>query len=44
VTDFDDPAQPGLDSLLYVGLTRATDRLVVLGSREVLASRLEEGH
>lgn len=44
VTDFDDPAQPGLESLLYVGLTRATDRLVLLGTREVLASRLEEAH
>ena len=30
VTDLDQQAVPGFESLLYVGLTRATDRLIVL--------------
>lgn len=30
VTDLDDRGTPGFESLLYVGLTRATDRLVAL--------------
>jgi hypothetical protein len=30
VTDLDDGAMPGFESLLYVGLTRATDRLVAI--------------
>lgn len=30
VTDLDDRATPGFESLLYVGLTRATDRLVAI--------------
>jgi len=30
ITDLDEAISPNLDSLLYVGMTRATDRLVVL--------------
>jgi superfamily I DNA/RNA helicase len=30
VTDLEDRATPGFESLLYVGLTRATDRLVAI--------------
>jgi superfamily I DNA/RNA helicase len=30
ITDLDDRTTPGFESLLYVGLTRATDRLVAI--------------
>ena len=40
VTDVDEPAFPGFEALLYVALTRPTDRLSVLASREALASKV----
>lgn len=40
VTDLDEPHQPGFEALLYVGLTRPTDRLSVLASREALADKV----
>lgn len=40
VTDIDQPTTPGFEALLYVGLTRPTDRLSVLATREALAGKL----
>jgi len=40
VTDIDEPGAPGFDALLYVGLTRPTDRLSVLASRDALAAKV----
>ena len=40
LTDFDDATLPGMDSLLYVGLTRATDRLVVIATKDALSHLL----
>ncbi len=40
VTDIDEPAAPGFEALLYVGLTRPTDRLSVLASRDALAAKV----
>ena len=38
LTDLDENLVPGFEALLYVGLTRATDRLVVLMSADTLQS------
>jgi len=40
VTDVDEPTAPGFEALLYVGLTRPTDRLSVLASRDAVAGKL----
>ncbi|MEU8179737.1 NERD domain-containing protein [Micromonospora sp. NPDC049047] len=40
VTDLDRPATPAFEALLYVGLTRPTDRLSVLATREALAGKI----
>ncbi|MEU2005944.1 NERD domain-containing protein [Rhodococcus sp. NPDC019627] len=41
LTDIDDASLPGFDALLYVGLTRATDRLSLVGRRSALRPKLE---
>ena len=40
ITDIDDATAPGFDALLYVGLTRATDRLCLVGTRAALRPKL----
>ncbi|KWW97918.1 nuclease [Carbonactinospora thermoautotrophica] len=40
VTDIDDPSVPGFEALLYTGLTRPTDRLSVLATKDALAKKL----
>ena len=40
LTDIDDPMARGFEALLYVGLTRPTDRLSVVGTREALRAKL----
>lgn len=40
VTDIDDESSPSLESLLYVGLTRATDRLIVIANTRTLRAML----
>jgi len=40
LTDLDDEPSPSFDSLLYIGLTRATDRLVVIVDNQTLRARL----
>lgn len=40
LTDIDTPGLPGFDALLYVGLTRATDRLSLVGTRAALRPKL----
>jgi superfamily I DNA/RNA helicase len=41
LTDIDDVSGAAAEALLYVGLTRATDRLVILGRRAALRQILE---
>jgi hypothetical protein len=43
LTDIDRPDQLGFEALLYVGLSRPTDRLSVIGSREALGAKLLGG-
>lgn len=43
LTDVDEPNRSGFEALLYVGLTRPTDRLSVLASREALAAKVLGG-
>jgi hypothetical protein len=43
VTDIDEPDAPGFEALLYVGLTRPTDRLSVLATKEALAGKVLGG-
>ena len=40
VTDVDEPSVAGFEALLYIGLTRPTDRLSVLATKEALASKV----
>jgi len=40
LTDIDDAAAPQFDALLYVGLTRATDRLSLVATRAALRHKL----
>lgn len=40
LTDIDDATVPGFDALLYVGLTRATDRLSLVATRAALRPKL----
>jgi Nuclease-related domain/UvrD-like helicase C-terminal domain/PhoH-like protein len=40
LTDIDDRDTPGFEALLYVGLTRATDRLSLVGNRSALRPKL----
>jgi Nuclease-related domain/UvrD-like helicase C-terminal domain/AAA domain len=40
LTDIDEPWGTSFEAVLYVGLTRATDRLIVLARRESLRERL----
>jgi superfamily I DNA/RNA helicase len=40
LTDIDDAAAPQFDALLYVGLTRATDRLSLVATRAALRQKL----
>lgn len=40
VTDIDDESSPSFESLLYVGLTRATDRLVIIANARTLRAML----
>ena len=40
LTDINDAEAPGFDALLYVGATRATDRLALVGTREALRAKL----
>ncbi|MBJ7603128.1 MAG: NERD domain-containing protein [Candidatus Dormibacteraeota bacterium] len=40
LTDIDDATAPGFDALLYVGLTRPTDRLSLVGTRAALRPKL----
>lgn len=37
LTDIDDINQPGLDDLLYIGLSRATDRLAIVAEKSVIS-------
>jgi hypothetical protein len=41
LTDLDDQWAPSFDSLLYVGMTRATDRLIALAESRTLRTLLE---
>jgi len=43
VTDIDEPGAPGFEALLYVGLTRPTDRLSVLATKKALGKLLGRG-
>lgn len=43
LTNIDDPATPGFEALLYVGMTRATDRLTIIAMKDALRPNLLEG-
>jgi len=43
VTDVDKPDAPGFEALLYVGLSRATDRLSVLATKDALSDKVLGG-
>lgn len=40
LTDIDDATAPNFDAILYVGLTRATDRLSIISTRAALRTKL----
>lgn len=40
LTDIDNPQAPDFEALLYVGLTRATDRLTVLATKAALSGKI----
>lgn len=40
LTDIDDPTLPGFEAMLYVGLTRPTDRLSILATKAALSQRV----
>lgn len=42
LTDIDDPTAPGFEALLYIGMTRATDRLTMIATREALRPNLQD--
>jgi hypothetical protein len=44
LTDLDDQSAPAFDSLLYVGMTRATDRLIAMVDSKTLRAALRRTH